>query len=64
MTSKQQLQSNRGKFEQTDIAKLIADIARGVPIKIACATVGISDHTFRNWLETRPEFAQALAAER
>jgi hypothetical protein len=64
MTSKQQLQSNRGKFKQTDIAKLIADITRGVPIKIACAAVGISDHTFQNWLVSHPEFAQALAAER
>jgi hypothetical protein len=52
------------KFQKTDTTKLIADIARGVPIKIACAAVGISDHTFQNWLDSRPEFAQALAAEK
>ena len=52
------------KFDKTDTAKLIADIARGVPIKIACAAVGISDHTFPNWLDSRPEFAQALAAKK
>lgn len=52
------------KFPKTDTTKLISDIARGVPIKIACAAVGISDHTFQNWLDSRPEFAQALAAEK
>jgi hypothetical protein len=52
------------KFQKTDTTKLVADIARGVPIKIACAAVGISDHTFQNWLDSRPEFAQALAAEK
>jgi hypothetical protein len=26
--------------------------------------VGIADHTFQNWLDGRPEFAQALAAKK
>jgi hypothetical protein len=53
-----------GSFKDVDTAKLLADIAQGIPIKIACAAVGIADHTFQNWLDGRPEFAQALAAEK
>jgi hypothetical protein len=56
--------SNADKFDKTHKAKLVADIARGVPIKIACAAIGISDHTFQNWLVSHPEFAQALATEK
>jgi hypothetical protein len=52
------------KFHKVDTAKLIADIARGIPIQIACAAVGISDQTFQNWLDQRPDFAQSLAAEK
>jgi CRP-like cAMP-binding protein len=43
---------------------LIADVARGVPVEIACTAVGIDRKTFYNWLDQRPEFAQALAAEK
>jgi hypothetical protein len=52
------------KFHKVDTAKLIADIARGIPIQIACTAVGISDQTFQNWLDQRPDFAQSLAAEK
>jgi len=52
------------KFHKVDTAKLIADIARGIPIKVACAAAGISDQTFQNWLDQRPDFAQSLAAEK
>jgi hypothetical protein len=54
----------QNKFEKTDIAKLIADIARGVPVEIACAAVGIHRDTFYHWLDNRLTFAQALAAEK
>jgi hypothetical protein len=56
--------SNADKFHKVDTAKLIADIAQGIPIKVACAAAGISDQTFQNWLDQRPDFAQALAAEK
>jgi hypothetical protein len=52
------------KFEKIDTAKLIADIARGVPVEIACRAGGIHKDTFYQWLDQRPEFAQALAAEK
>jgi hypothetical protein len=64
MTSKQQPQNERGKFKQTDTNKLIADIARGVPVAVARTAVGIHKDTFYEWVNTRPEFAQALAAEK
>lgn len=51
-------------FKDVDTAKLVGDIARGVPTEIACAAVGIHRATFNNWLDSRPEFAQALAAEK
>jgi hypothetical protein len=54
----------QSKFEQIDTTKLMADIARGVPVQIACAAVGISRDTFYAWLDERPLFAQALAAEK
>jgi hypothetical protein len=50
--------SNADKFHKVDTKKLIADIARGIPIGIACAAVGIVDQTFQNWLDQRPEFAR------
>jgi hypothetical protein len=53
-----------GLFKDVDTSKLIGDIARGIPVKIACAAVGISDKTFNNWLDGRPEFVQALASEK
>jgi hypothetical protein len=53
-----------GTFKEIDSAKLISDIAQGIPIKIACAAVGISGQTFQNWLDQRPEFAKALALEK
>lgn len=53
-----------GTFKQVDTAKLIIDIARGIPVPIACAAVGIDQATFCRWLDARPEFAQALAAEK
>jgi hypothetical protein len=53
-----------GTFKDSDTAKLISDIARGVPVAIACAAVGIHRDTFNDWLDRRPEFAQALAAEK
>jgi hypothetical protein len=54
----------QSKFEKTDTAKLITDIARGVPVEIACATVGIHRDTFYQWLDTHPSFAQELAVEK
>jgi hypothetical protein len=51
-------------FKEADTAKLINDIARGVPTEIACAAVGIHRATFNNWLDSRPDLAQALAAEK
>jgi hypothetical protein len=52
------------KFEQTDTTTLIADIARGVPVVVACAAQGIHKDTFYVWLDERPVFAQSLAAEK
>jgi hypothetical protein len=52
------------KFHDVDTDKLIGDIAHGVPVAIACAAVGIHRDTFNDWLDRRPEFAQALAAEK
>jgi hypothetical protein len=52
------------KFDQIDIAKLITDVAEGVPVPIASMAVGIDPKTFYRWLDDRPEFAQALAAEK
>ena len=54
----------QSKFKQTDTTKLIADIARGVPVEIACRAAGIHKDTFYQWLDQRPDFAQALAAEK
>ena len=54
----------QSKFEKTDTAKLIADIARGVPVEVACAAQGIHRDTFYAWLDERPSFTQALAAEK
>ena len=54
----------RGTFKKIDTAKLIADIARGAPVPIACAAVGITHDTFYRWLDERPEFARNLAAEK
>jgi hypothetical protein len=53
-----------GTFKETDTAALVSDIARGVPVEVACAARGICRDTFYNWLEQRPDFAQALAAEK
>jgi len=53
-----------GVFKDVDTAKLVSDIARGVPTEVACAAVGIHRATFNNWLDSRPEFARALAAEK
>ena len=52
------------KFDQLDIAKLITDVAEGVPVPIASMAAGIDPKTFYRWLDDRPEFAQALAAEK
>jgi hypothetical protein len=52
------------KIHQIDTAKLISDIAAGVPVTIACAAVGIHKDTFNQWLDERPEFAERLAAEK
>jgi hypothetical protein len=52
------------KFEKVDTAKLIAEIAEGVPVEVACTAVGIHRDTFYHWLDHRPSFAQALAAEK
>jgi hypothetical protein len=53
-----------GLFKDVDTTKLIGDIARGVPTEVACVAVGIHRATFNNWLDSRPDFAQALAAEK
>ena len=52
------------KFDQIDIAKLMTDVAEGVPVPIASMAVGIDPKTFYRWLDERPEFAQMLAAEK
>ncbi len=52
------------KFDQIDTAKLISDVAEGVPVPIASMAVGIDPKTFYRWLDDRPDFAQALAAEK
>jgi hypothetical protein len=52
------------KLSEAELATLITNIARGVPISIACAAVGIHRETFYGWLDNRPEFAQALAVEK
>jgi hypothetical protein len=52
------------KFDQINTAGLIADIARGIPVEIACTATGIHRDTFYHWLDNRPAFAQALAAEK
>lgn len=53
-----------GTFKDADTEKLIRNIARGTPIAVACAAAGIHKDTFNAWLDQRPEFAQALAAEK
>jgi hypothetical protein len=53
-----------GTFKKADTAKLIADVARGVPVDIACAAAGIHRDTFYSWLDQRPQFARELAAEK
>jgi hypothetical protein len=55
---------SQGKFEKVDTSKLIAEIAKGVPVEIACRAAGIHRDTFYHWLDDRPSFAQALAAEK
>jgi hypothetical protein len=50
--------------KEIDEAALISDIARGAPVEVACAARGICRDTFYHWLEKRPDFAQALAAEK
>jgi hypothetical protein len=52
------------KFDKVDTAKLISDIAAGAPVTIACAAVGVNPKSFYQWLDERPDFAQALAAEK
>lgn len=52
------------RLKKADTAKLIADIARGVPVAVACAAVGIHKVTFNSWLDERPDFARSLAAEK
>jgi hypothetical protein len=52
------------KFDQIDIAKLITDVAEGVPVPIASMAAGIDPKTFYRWLDDRPAFAQTLAAEK
>jgi len=42
-----------GAFKKIDEAKLIADIAAGVPVPIVCAAVGIHKDTFNQWLDDR-----------
>src|SRR2546429_353594 len=54
----------QSKFKKVDTTKLIAEIARGIPVEIACTAVGIHRDTFYHWLDNRPSFAQALAAEK
>jgi hypothetical protein len=52
---------NRSKLSQIDADKLIADIAGGVAVTIACAAQGIHRDTFYSWLDEQPEFAVKLA---
>jgi hypothetical protein len=54
----------QSKFEKVDTSKLIAEIAKGVPVEIACTAAGIHRDTFYHWLDNRPAFAQGLAAEK
>lgn len=53
-----------GTFKDVDLDRLTRDVARGVPVQIATAAVGISSRTFHLWLDERPEFAQRLAIEK
>jgi hypothetical protein len=52
------------KFDKTDVEALVHDVAMGVPLGVACGSVGISEKTFQNWLDRRPEFAQKLCTEK
>jgi hypothetical protein len=52
------------KLSQVNTDKLVDDIARGVPVSIACAAAGIEVKTFYNWLDGKPEFARMLAARK
>jgi hypothetical protein len=62
--SQRKLGRPRGSFKEIDTAKLVVAIAEGLPVPVACAAVGIDQSTFCRWLDQRPEFAQALAAEK
>jgi len=52
------------KYHKTDIDRLALDIAMGVPLAIAAASVGITARTVELWLDSHPEFAEMLAAEK
>jgi hypothetical protein len=52
------------KVDQVDTAKLVDDIAKGVPVSIACAGQGVDERSFYRWLDDRPEFARMLAARK
>jgi hypothetical protein len=52
------------KLRQVNTTKLVDDIARGVPVPIACAAAGIEVKTFYNWLDGQPEFARMLATRK
>jgi hypothetical protein len=36
------------KFDKTDVEALVHDVAMGVPLGVACGSVGISEKTFQN----------------
>jgi hypothetical protein len=44
-----------------DVAGLVEAVARGVPIVVACRARNLNPDTFQDWLNTKPEFALALA---
>jgi hypothetical protein len=52
------------KYHKTDIDRLALDIAMGVPLAIAAASVGITARTVELWLDSHPEFAEKLAVEK
>jgi len=49
------------KYSAVDVAGLVEAVAKGVPIVVACRARNINPDTFHEWLNTREDFALALA---
>lgn len=52
------------KYSRDIIERLCAQIAQGELIKNACKLVGITETTFFEWQNTKPEFAEAIKKAR